>query len=108
MMAPVGLGIRFSRLRTLRASSKGHALLTWACANSSGLISILGARAFLPPRELRSASGMLASACCSDLRRRGFAGLAMPHFPREGSVGVGIAGGRSELMTKYIPTNFTD
>src|SRR5262245_42241009 len=38
MMAPVGLGMRFSRLKSLRAS----ALLTWAYARSSELSPILG------------------------------------------------------------------
>src|SRR4029077_4976459 len=76
MMAPVGFGIRFKRLRTLRASSKGQALLTWACANSSELISIFGVRALLLPRAPSSASGMLASACGSDLRGLDLVGLA--------------------------------
>jgi hypothetical protein len=30
MMGPLGSGIRFMRLKILRASSNGHALLTWA------------------------------------------------------------------------------
>src|SRR5680860_696756 len=42
MMAPVGFGIRFSRLSTFRASSNGQALLTWAWARSSELTSIFG------------------------------------------------------------------
>src|SRR5262245_30624967 len=110
MMAPVGFGMRFKRLNTLRASSKGQALLTWACANSSVLISIFGARAFL--RAARLASGMLASACGSDLRRFGFAVsvlcvLTRGVFGREDLLRAGMAGGRSVLMTKYLPTNFT-
>ena len=107
MMAPVGFGIRFSRLRTLRASSKGQALLTWAWASSSELISIFGVRAFL--RAPRSASGMLASACGSDLRGLDLVGLARGVFGRGVLfLRVGMAGGRSELMTNYVPTNFTD
>src|SRR5215475_3251406 len=107
MMAPVGFGIRFSRLKTLRASSKGQALLTWAWANSSELISIFGVRAFL--RALKSASGMLASACGSDLRGLDLVGLARGAFGRGVFfLGVGMAVERSVLMTNYLPTNFTD
>src|SRR5581483_3000673 len=47
MMAPVGFGMRFSRLKTLRASSNGQALLTWAWARSSEFTSILGVRGAL-------------------------------------------------------------
>jgi hypothetical protein len=106
-MAPVGFGMRLSRLSTLRASSKGQALLTWAWANSSELISIFGVRAFL--RALKSASGMLASACGSDVLGLDLVGLVRGVFGR-GVVflGVGMAGGRSVLMTNYVPTNFTD
>ena len=46
MMAPVGFGMRFSRLRILRASSKGQALLTWACAISYESTSSFGAAFF--------------------------------------------------------------
>jgi hypothetical protein len=106
MMAPVGFGIRFKRLKTLRASSKGQALLTWAWASSSELISIFGVRAFLRP--LRSASGMLASACGSDVRGLDLVGLARGVFGRGVFLGVGMAGGGSVLMTNYVPTNFTD
>src|SRR5215813_10920110 len=105
MMAPVGFGMRLRRLSTFRASSKGHALLTWAWARSSELISIFGVRAFL--RVARAASGMLASACGSDVRGLGFRILApcvltRDVFGREGLTGTDIAV-RLELMTKYSP-----
>src|SRR5262249_14741562 len=80
MMAPVGFGMRLSRLSTLRASSNGQALLTWAYAKSSVSTSILGAPGFLRP--LSSASGMLASACGSALRRAGLVDLARGVFGR--------------------------
>src|SRR6185312_11667715 len=71
MMAPVGLGMRFSRLKTFRASSNGQALLTWACASSSELTSIFGASLGF---GLAANAGcapwlMLASACGSAWRR---------------------------------------
>src|SRR5215831_4729753 len=80
MMAPVGFGMRLSRLSTLRASSNGQALLTWAYAKRSVSTSILGAPGFLRP--LSSASGMLASACGSALRRAGLIDLARGVFGR--------------------------
>src|SRR4030067_2628199 len=69
MMAPVGFGIRFSRLQTLRASSRGQALLTWACARSSGLTSIFGLTFSVGLAAMRGgaslACGMLAFRAAS-------------------------------------------
>src|SRR3989337_2126761 len=79
MMAPVGFGIRFSRLSTFRASSKGQALLTWAWARSSELTSIFGLAFGLGLAAIRDAAslacGMLASAwgCAGRLLARGLA-----------------------------------
>src|SRR5262249_33255824 len=80
MMAPVGLGMRFSRLKTLRASSKGQALLTWAWARNSELTSILGVALAFAAGAAKTCAltlGMLASACKTGFLLLLSAGLAM-------------------------------
>jgi len=51
---------------------------------------------------------MLASACGSPLRGLDLAGLERGVFLQGILLGADMSGVRPELMTKYLPTNFTD
>src|SRR6185295_12066510 len=105
MMAPVGLGMRFSRLRTLRASSNGQALLTWACASNSELTSIFGTSLGFGLGAGGAAASfawlMLASSCGSALRRGARGGVLVWG-------GRAMAGNTGDGGCEFRPTNFTN